>query len=140
MKICTVGCKLPNGIILESGYVVENGNVVRSPDYKRIVLAGANQEHLRTSREDRILLPARLRFKPGITENVDEDVFDAWIAAHPDSNIVKNKLIWKAKNRTEALAIAAADERKIGLEPLDQTKLPQVKAFDAEDDGSKKVA
>jgi hypothetical protein len=122
---------------LETGYKFENGNIVRTESYKRIVLAGANQEHQRAAKSESILLPARLNFRPGITEGVDEDVYDAWVAAHKDSNIVKNKLIWKAKNKTEALAIAQADERKIGFEPLDRKKLPQVKAFDAEDDGSK---
>jgi hypothetical protein len=118
-KICVVGCKLVNGIILESGYSVVDGNVVRLPEYKRVRLAGTNQSRLLSG-----VTNAPLHLTPGITENVDEDFFDKWCIDHADSNIVKNKLIWKARNKSEALA-KAADEthRDTGFEPRDQTKL-----------------
>jgi hypothetical protein len=142
MATVTVGCKLPNGLILESGYTVDNGNVVRTPEYKRLKLNGANQSRFtivqsldgKSVRE--LANPkAPLHLEPGITENVDEAFFDKWVEDHKHSNIVRNKLVWKAKNKSEAKARAIGETQKdIGFEARDQTKLGgKLKAFNADD-------
>lgn len=131
MATVTVGCKLVNGLILESGYTVVNGNVARLENYKRLRLHGANQGRIISEQTK-----APLHFEPGITENVDEAFFDKWCKDHKDSNIVRNKLIWKVTNRAEAKARAVDETKKdTGFEPRDQGKLGgKLKKFDPNSD------
>lgn len=137
MATVTIGCKLPNGLVLESGYTVEHGNVVRTAGYKRLKLNGANQNRFQIVNNVREMSnpKAPLHFEPGITENVDEAFFDKWVIDHRDSNIVRNKLVWKVKNRTEAKARAIGEtQNDFGMEPRDPTKLGgKVKKFDNSD-------
>jgi hypothetical protein len=123
VKTCVVCCKLPHGLILESGYsFTTNGAVVRLPEYKRVQLAGANQSTLQIAEQNPgIALVSRPHFRAGITINVDEAFYDKWVKDHADSNIVKNRQIWKCKSLAEARGMSTDDsERKIGVEPLSQ--------------------
>lgn len=131
MAYVAVGCKLSNGLVLESGYSIVNGNVARLPEYKRVRLAGANKSRLISG-----ITKAPLHFEPGITENVDEAFFDQWCKDHSDSNIVKNKLIWKMPKKSEAIAKAVdLTEQPTGFEPRDQSKLGGgLKKFDPDAD------
>jgi hypothetical protein len=124
-KTCVVCCKLPHGLILESGYsFTTNGAVVRSPEYKRVKLAGSNQSTLQLAAQNPgLTVVSRPHFRAGITINVDEAFFDKWVKDHADSNIVKNRQIWKCKSLAEAQGQARDDtERTSGVEPLAQTK------------------
>lgn len=90
----TVGCKLPNGIVLEvEGYSV--------------VLNGANASNVIGGY--------------GLTENVDKEAFDKWLKVHAGQSYVKNELVFaQAKtNSAESKAKENAD-RKSGLEGLPQ--------------------
>lgn len=112
MPQVSVGCKLPNGLILEMGYKLGLGGSERGVDYKRVELRGANQHHVQDG-------PAPAHFEPGITHGVDEEFYDAWVKSHADSNIVKNKLIFKSKTHAEAKAQALdVTQRPTGMEPL----------------------
>lgn len=123
-NLISVGCKLPQGLIIEVGYDLVPGGVSRGPNYKRIELAGANQ-HSTTVGQLRTPSPKDLR--PGITNNVPEEIFDAWVAAHADSNIVKNGLVFKARNAGEATAKAAdLTQKPTGMEAVDPTKHPSI--------------
>jgi hypothetical protein len=114
MATVTVGCKLPNGLIIESGYTFAAGQVVRLPNYKRQILNGAN-----STRPPGVRAVSPVNHEPGITENVDEEFFDKWVADHRDSNIVKNGLIFKMKNKHEATARAKDEaQKRTGFEPL----------------------
>lgn len=125
MKTCTVGCKLQNGLILESGYTVKHGNVVRLAEYKRVRIHGANQSRLVND-----VVAAPQFFTAGITEGVDEDFFDKWCKDHQDSNIVRNKLIWKEASKADAQAHAIDTiQQRIGFEPLNQKTMGEVKPF-----------
>lgn len=129
MALISVGCKLPQGLLLESGYKVHEGNLVRGADYKSVKLAGANQHSIDLGSGMRT--PAPRDLVPGITNNVDEAFFDAWVAAHKDTNIVRNGLVFKAKSAAEAHARAQDDAQKpIGLEPLDPTKVRGIEKLD----------
>lgn len=133
-NLVSIGCKLPQGLVLEVGYSVEGGNLMRHADYKRIVLAGANQHSIV---QGNLRTPSPKDLRPGITNNVDEAVFDAWVEAHKDTNIVKNGLVFKAKNAGEATARANDLKAKpTGMEPVDPTKHPGVgKLTEGEDAG-----
>ena len=123
-KYVSVGCKLPNGIILEMDYEIVNGNVIRGEKYQRVELAGANQHSIVTGD---LRTPSPKDLRPGITDNVDEAFFDAWMKLHSSLSCVKNGLIFKAPNKGEAIARAADEtQKKTGMEPVDPTKVKGV--------------
>lgn len=138
---CFVLCKLPTGLIIESGYTFEkNGiGISRLPSYKRVMLAGANKRILELARQagPNQVPTSPKNMQAGITANVDEAFFDKWVFDHKDSNIVKNRLVWKCKTLAEAQAQAIDDlERTTGMEARSQVQKEgsfELKRFDAED-------
>lgn len=94
MPQITVGCKLPNGLHLDHGG-------------KRVTLKGSNS--------------ALVIGGHGITEGVDKDLFDAWMAAHKDYQPVKAGLIFahdkKANVEAEAKEKATNKSGFEGLNP-----------------------
>lgn len=83
-KTVTVGCKLPNGLIIEVGG-------------QSVELNGANASNIVGGH--------------GITYDVDADFFNAWLEAHQDRDMVKNGFVFaheEAKN-TKAEAREKAD-------------------------------
>lgn len=109
MATVSVGCKLPNGIVMELGE-------------KRQVLNGANSS---------VLIGGH-----GITENVDKEFFDAWAAKNKDLSFVKGGFVF-AHEKAANVSAEAKDrsKQKTGLEPLDPkakpkdiTDLPKVNA------------
>lgn len=144
-KTCVVLCKLPHGLILESGYSVKNGNVVRTPEYKRVKLAGSNLVTLQIAAENPgAPVVSTKHVRAGITVNVDESFFDAWAKAHYDSNLIRNRLVTKCENLAEAQAKAMDDaQRPMGMEPRPQVTKEgkfELKKFDAEDTGKDAAA
>lgn len=95
-EILTVGCKLPNGLVLEQdGYQVE--------------LKGSNSS---------------LVFGGyGLTEGVDKDAFDKWLSVHKNQPYVKNDLVF-AQAKTNSAQAKASENAKVksGLEGLPQDK------------------
>jgi len=86
-----VGCKLPNGIILDV-------------DGKRITLNGANTTHIIGGY--------------GLT-TVDAAFFAAWLKAHAESPLVKKNIIFAQEKEVNAKAQAAETrEVETGLEPI----------------------
>lgn len=121
-KTCVVWCKLPNGLIIEAGWDIINGNLIKTPGkYKRQFLAGANQAVMNFAEESGQVPIAPKNHKGGITVNVDEAFFDAWVSAHKDTNIVLNRMIGKCKSIGEARALVQDDsQRRTGWEPRPQ--------------------
>jgi len=66
-KTVTVGCKLPNGLIIEVGG-------------QSVELNGANASNIIGGH--------------GITYDVDADLFNAWLEAHQDRDMVKNGFVF----------------------------------------------
>lgn len=144
-KTCIVCCKLPHGLILESGYSIKNGNVVRLPEYKRVTLAGSNLTTLQIAAENPgAPVVSSPRVRAGITVNVDEAFFDKWVKDHYDSNLVRNNLIWKCATLAEAQAKSLDDAaRPMGMEARAQVVKEgkfELKKFDAEDRGGSEAA
>lgn len=98
MAQVNVGCKLPNGLILELGD-------------KRVTLNGSNAS---------VIIGGH-----GITEGVDKDFFDAWMAAHADLAFVKGGFLFahEKANNTAAEAKDRAGE-ETGFEPLNPDEKP----------------
>lgn len=78
-KTVTVGCKLPNGLIIEAGG-------------KSVELNGANASNIIGGH--------------GITYNVDADFFNAWMAAHQDRDMVKNGFVFAHEDAKDTKAEA----------------------------------
>ena len=91
-NVVTAGCKLPYSFMIQL-----NG--------KSAVLNGANN--------------AKIIGGHGITENVDAELFNAWLKENANRAIVKNGFIFAYENKADTKA--AAKERsknKSGLEPI----------------------
>lgn len=92
-----VGCKLPNGIILENPL---------SPDQK-VELAGLNRV---------TIIGATYA-----TTLVDADFWAAWSSAHKEFGPILSGAIFIAKSDADLAAMAREQvERKTGLEPMEQ--------------------
>jgi hypothetical protein len=132
-QTCVVLCSIPGGMWLESGYTALPyfGGPIRLPEYRRVQLQGSGAHVIAAAVENGGKTPVARKFmKAGITVNVDEAFFDQWCKDHFDSNLVKNSLIRKAKNFSDAMAQATDEtERKTGWEALDQA--PPVSEADA---------
>jgi len=113
---CFVLCKLPTGLVIESGYTFpKNGiGIARLPNYKRVMLAGANKRILELARQSG---PNQVPTSPknmhaGITANVDEAFFDKWVHDHKDSNIVK---LWTTSNGLREWKHARKCKKRVSL-------------------------
>lgn len=98
MPLLNVACKLPNGLVLELGD-------------KRVILKGSNSS---------LIIGGH-----GITEGVDADFFNAWLAAHQDLAFVQEGFLFahEKANNTAAQAKERADV-ETGLEPMDPDAKP----------------
>jgi hypothetical protein len=93
-EVLVVGCKLPNGLVIDiDGYSV--------------TLNGANSSNVVGGY--------------GLTENVDKAAFDKWIKAHADQPYVKNELVF-AQAKTNSAESKAKENASVksGLEGLPQ--------------------
>ncbi|EKN6212579.1 TPA: hypothetical protein ACJHGT_002097 [Yersinia enterocolitica] len=104
-EVLTVGCKLPNGLVLEQdGYQVElNGS------NSSLVFGGY-----------------------GLTEGIDKDAFDKWLSVHKNQPYVKNDLVF-AQAKTNSAQAKASENAKVksGLEGLPQDKpMPGIEKAD----------
>src|SRR5438093_12261515 len=101
MATVTVGCKLPNGLILE---LSDN-----SGSTKKVHIKGANASELVGGH--------------GITHDVDKEFMDAWMAKNKDLSFVKNGFLFVHGKADSAVAEAKEKAKeKTGAEPLPRMK------------------
>lgn len=104
-EVLTVGCKLPNGLVLEQD------------DYI-VALNGANSS----------LVVGGY----GLTEGVNKDAFDKWLSVHKNQAYVKNELVF-AQAKTNSAQSKAYENASVqtGLEGLPQDKpMPGIEKSD----------
>jgi hypothetical protein len=106
METVTVGCKLPHGLICETG---------ESPSKVIVTLKGVD----------------RVTGAPGMTENVDKVAISAWFKRNEKLEFVKNGLVFMGEKTTNVIAQGKElSKEKHGLEPLDPKAAPKgVKPF-----------
>lgn len=103
-KMVVVGCKLPNGIILELGRPGESA-------FRRVRLNGANSSQLIGG--------------AGLTD-VSEEFISAWLKKHADLSFVQQRLIFVGNDVTEASAVAIdRSQQKTGFERLGRKDMPK---------------
>lgn len=91
-KTVTVGCKLPNGLILEV-------------DGKTVELSGANSS---------VVVGGH-----GITRDVDAALWDAWLKEHSERDMVKNGFVFAHEKIASTNAEAEEkSDNKTKLEPM----------------------
>ncbi len=100
MGTVTIGCKLPNGIHMQMGAMS-----VRINGWNNNTIQGGSH---------------------GITENVPEELWDAWSKEHAESKLVKGEFIFAAK--TVAKAAAKAEDQSDNASGQEQ--LAQINATD----------
>lgn len=122
----TVGCKLPNGLVMELPEPAAGRQLLPGPIGERHVLAGANSKLVKTP----IGFVTSGTYRYGVTQ-VPKEFAEAWFARHKDFDFVKRGMVFMVNN--EASANAAAKERendaatRTGLEPLGEkdSRLPK---------------
>jgi hypothetical protein len=108
MDMITVGCKLPNGILLKVGS-------------KTVALAGSNASNIIGGY--------------GLTQ-VDKEFFDTWKAENSTLTLLRDDLIFDNATKKGAESQAREQEEvRSGLEPIDPEKLTG--AIKADDDAPK---
>ena len=116
MSTVQVGCKLPNGMILELGKPGDQ-------NYTRVVLNGSNRARIAVS---------DTAGGYGITE-VDENFWNAWRKKHGWLPAVKGEHVFAVGDVASAQAKALENSSIItGLEPMDPDKAPSGVEADAD--------
>lgn len=94
----TVGCKYPNGLLLELNGV-------------KVAIKGANA--------------ANIIGGHGITEGVNKEFMEAWLAQYAENDVVKGGHLFIADKAASVAAEATEKaDHKTGLEPLDPKAKP----------------
>lgn len=92
-KTVTIGCKLPNGLLLEVGN-------------KNVQINGANSSQVVGGH--------------GITYNVDADLWAAWLKQNADRDVVKNGFVFAHGKAADVKAESKEKtDNKTGQEPID---------------------
>lgn len=95
-EVVTVGCKLPNGLLIDVG-----GKVTH--------IVGANASNVIGGY--------------GLTEGVDKDYFEKWLKEHSDQPYVKEEMIFAQAKTNSAQSKASENASvKTGLEGLPQDR------------------
>lgn len=130
MPHVTVGCKMPNGLILRIFTMAEKNEQVMGGGSrkikeavevpgKRVVLNGFSHPQNAAPR-------ARIAGGFALTMGVDKEFWDTWLAQNKDTDIVRNGLVF-AHEKVENTTAEAKDKQTLrsGLERLDPKKLPK---------------
>jgi hypothetical protein len=129
----TVGCKVPNGLLLRVFKMVEGTEPVLGGGSRKTKVAAQAGE---TIRINGFSLPRGPDFDPdrahavvggfGLTHGVDADFFHEWMSQNKDSDLVKNGLIFAHESAESARSEAAEKKSEVsGLEPLRQDRDPR---------------
>lgn len=133
METVTIGCRLPQGLVLEVGYTttikVGNGTVPqlnRGENYARFELLGTNAQFRKT----RIRMPASMSPEPYINRNVPKVVWDEWERTHRGSWLLKSGNLFVVAHADEAASVDAqvidSVAKPLILSPLDPSKKVKV--------------
>lgn len=127
-----IGCKSPSGFLLEVGYTIESGGrIIRSDRYQRIVLKGWNA-HSEEMRRSGIQVPAGTNMRPFLNRGIDKDAWEEWKRLHPNSWLLKNKILFEATDEPSAASMVKDGEKTpTVLAPLNKDKpLPGITQAD----------
>lgn len=136
METVSVGCRLPNGYVLEVGFSVNQpargggapfAMYTKHEDYATFTLRGTNQHLIirDASRKPIGTLPNQANREPYINENVPKALWDRWVKENPKNWALKSGQIFLIPSKDAATAKAAGLDAKAKskniLEPVDPT-------------------
>jgi hypothetical protein len=120
----TVGCKLPNGIVLDLyGPRTPDRAQVAPQLLKSFTLKGSRfpTDDNGVARATWDVVGGSTGF--GLTENVPADFWNAWLEAHKESELVTNGIVFAVPTLDDAKSEGAKRaDTKSGFEPLDPEK------------------
>jgi hypothetical protein len=128
MAEVVIGCKLPNGMILELMPLppkeLKEQQLHPGPPGKRVTLKGANS--LRTHKRQ----PSPAAYDYAVT-SVDKAFWDAWLERNREMDFIRNGLVFEAPNLNAANAIAKERAKTpTGMEALNPEKDPRMPKSD----------
>lgn len=125
----TVGCKIPNGLVLRVFRMEDHDEPMFGGGTKTVKRAVAEPATVRLNGWARYKgqdLPYEVRHGAGLTYGVDADLFAKWLEQNKDSDLVRNGLVFAQAPKPGEVQAQAKDHRslKSGLEPIDPGNLP----------------
>lgn len=132
-EVITLGCRLPNGYVLEVGLQttvkIANGlmpQLRRTPSYQRVRLGGTH-DHTRGVRRQGIQVPAMLNAEPFLTRNVPKALWDRWKSEHQGAWVLKSGNIFEVKDvKDERSLILDSMAMPAVFQPVDPSKAIKV--------------
>jgi hypothetical protein len=124
----TVGCKLPNGIIMQLSKM-EPTREPTAMGFRDIEIGRkvGKAVKIRGFATPFGMMPrSPIIGGYALTPGVDRDLFDEWMKQNADSELVKNELIFAHRQRSD-VEVQARDnaKEKSGLEPMDPNAPPR---------------
>lgn len=118
----TVACKIPNGLRLRVFQMIKSQELVMGGGVREMQIANPVGEPILIN-GPAVPFGAIPNFLIvggyALTEGVDKETWDAWLAANKESQMVKNKLVFAYEK--DGMAAGAAHEHeeiRTGLEPM----------------------
>lgn len=135
MPQVTIACKLPHGLTMRIFDMAEASEPVMgggSRTVKRAVELPARVTINGWSHPQNSAPHATMSGGYALTNGVDKDFWDKWLAQNKDSDIVVNKLIFAHEKEGSASAQAKEQaEIRSGLERINPEKMPSTRLSDA---------
>lgn len=135
-EVVSVGCRLPNGYVLEVGFKVSHRGrggapfamYVKGEDYAKFTLRGTNQHLIIrdvATRKPIGTLPNAMNREPYINDNVPKALWERWVKDNAKNWALKSGQIFLVpKNDADTVRAAGMDAKAKSpaiLEPLSQT-------------------
>lgn len=129
MATVTVGCKLPNGLYLRAFRMVTRTEAVLGGGVREYQIAEPIGEPVKINGYAApfgMAPDAPISGGYALTSGIDEDLWNSWLEANKDSDLVRNNLIF-ASGRADHAQGRGREQAALrsGLEPLDPNNLPK---------------
>lgn len=141
METITIGCKLPNGIILKIFEMKSKSEAVMGGGMRDVLMAHDTGKSIKLNGNsfDQLKGPGDVQIVKGtgfaLTMGVDKALWDAWYKMNSDCDLIKNGLIF-AQEKKENVSANAKDHKSVvsGFERLNPKNMPKkLKKFTEED-------
>ena len=125
-----VGCKVPNGIILQLSVREEQREPVMGGGHRNVEIWKKEGDKY-TLRGPSIPFGTMPRFIVAggyaITSGIPEDFWNEWLRQNKDSDVVRNKLVLAFQDLADLQdACIDNEKRTTGLEPIDPSRIPRL--------------
>lgn len=130
----TIGCRMPNGLLLRLHEFIEYDEPLYGGGYRRSKIARPVGEAIKLNGCAINVAAVAAGEMPefpiiggfGLTSGVPKEFWDAWHEQNKTTELVRNGIVFVAKNEAAGTAMARerAGQVRSGLEPINPQKLP----------------